>query len=274
MVATENSSREIRRCFLFILVAYVFTWFFWIPDALNKMGLIPVSPLTGLGFIGAFGPLVSAIIVTSVYEGKDGVKNLFKKVLDHRFKKRWWLPVFFLMPALVLVAFAIAVLTDGIVPPLEALSQPAILVPAFFSVLLLSGPFEEEFGWRGYALPRLQARFNPHVSSVVLGMVWAAWHLPQFIIPGNGMFYKTPLWTFFPTVVAATFLFTWIYNNTNGSMMTSLLFHTTFNFSMFVFPVLDTNFGYVYVLVIFVVAAALVTAFSGSLKTRKINVQQ
>ncbi|MEX2729102.1 MAG: CPBP family intramembrane glutamic endopeptidase, partial [Candidatus Sigynarchaeum springense] len=212
MATVETASIALKRCTIFIVLAYAFTWFFWIPDAMSKMGIIPASPLTNLGFIGAFGPLVSAIIVTSIYEGKEGIKNLFKKALDHRFKKRWWLPVFLLMPALVLVAFAIAVLTDGVVPPLEALSQPAILVPAFFSVLLLSGPFEEEFGWRGYALPRLQARFNPRVSSVVLGIVWAAWHIPQFMVPGNGMFYKTPLFTFFPTVIAATFLFTWIYN--------------------------------------------------------------
>jgi len=142
--------------------------------------------------------------------------------------------------------------------PSEVLSEPWILFPAFFSVLFISGPFEEESGWRGYALSCLQAKFNALVSSFILGIVWALWHIPQFLIPGNGMFYKTPIWPFIPTVVAATILFTWVYNNTNGSLLAMLLMHTTFNLSMFTFPVLDTSLGYVYVLGVFTVAAIVV----------------
>ncbi|MCX8151373.1 MAG: CPBP family intramembrane metalloprotease [Candidatus Bathyarchaeota archaeon] len=234
------------------------------PDALAKNGLIPSSLLTELGFIGAFGPLVSALILTAVYEGKKGIVHLLKSAVDYRFSKRWWIVVFFLFPLLVIAAFFMGVLTDGVVPFSQVFADPLFLFPAFFSVLFLSGPFEEEFGWRGYALPRLQARFSALVSSLILGFFWAIWHIPQFLIPGNGMFYKTPILTFIPTVIAATVIFTWVYNNTHGSLLAMLLLHTTFNLAMFTFPVLDTSTGYIYVLAVFTVTATFVAAFSRS----------
>ncbi len=260
---------EPKRLLIFFLVAFGFTWLFWMPDALSKMGVIPTSPLTQLGFLGAFGPLVSAVIITAIWEGGRGLVALFSKAGDYHFKKRWWLSIILLFPLLVASAFLMAVATDGTIPVSEVFSNPWILFPAFFSVLFLSGPFEEEFGWRGYALPRLQAKFNALVSSLILGFIWALWHIPQFLIPGNGMFYKTPFWTFVPTVIAATVLFTWVYNNTNGSLLAVLLLHTTFNLSMFTFPVLDTSRGYLYVLALFAIAAIVVVVIFGSNQLRR-----
>ncbi len=168
------------------------------------------------------------------------------------------------LPLLVVVSFFIAVVTENVMPTSIVLEEPWIILPAFFSVLFLSGPFEEEFGWRGYALPRLQARYSALGSSLILGFLWAIWHLPQFLVPGNGMFYKTPLLTFIPTVMAATVLFTLVYNNTCGSLLAALLMHTMFNLSMFTFPVLDTVYGYIYILVLFVVAAAVAVKLFGA----------
>lgn len=255
---------EFKRLVAFFVIAFLFTWFFWLPNALAKNGVIPSSLLTELGFVGAFGPLVSALILTAVYEGKEGVSRLLKSAIDYRFSKRWWVAVVFLFPLLVIAAFLLGFLTDGVIPFSQVLADPLFLFPAFFSVLFLSGPFEEEFGWRGYALPRLQARFSAFASSLILGFLWAVWHIPQFLIPGNGMFYKTPILTFIPTVMAATILFTWVYNNTRGSLLAMLLLHTTFNLAMFTFPVLDTSIGYIYVLVVFALAATVTTAFCSS----------
>jgi membrane protease YdiL (CAAX protease family) len=260
---------ESKRLLIFFLIAFGFTWLFWMPDALSKIGTIPSSPMTQLGFLGAFGPLISVVIVTVVWEGGRGLAALFGKAADYHFRKHWWLAITLLFPLLVTSAFLLAAATDGTIPASEVFSNPLILFPAFFSVLFLSGPFEEEFGWRGYALPRLQARFNALISSLILGFIWALWHIPQFLIPGNGMFYKTPFWTFVPTVIAATILFTWVYNNTNGSLLAILLLHTTFNLSMFTFPVLDTSLGYVYVSVLFVIAAIVAVAIFGSDRLRR-----
>ena len=265
----QTAGTEPRRLLAFFLIAFSFTWIFWVPDALSKRGIIPVSPFTQLGFIGAFGPLVAVIVVTVVFGRWSALRALFSRAVDYRFRRRWWLIVFLLFPLLVISAFLLAVTGEGAIPSSQALSEPWIIIPAFFSVLFLSGPFEEEFGWRGYALPRLQAKFNALVSSLILGVIWALWHIPQFLIPGNGMFYKTPFWTFIPTVVAATVLFTLIYNNTNGSLLAMLFVHTTFNLSMFVFPVLDTSLGYVCVLGVFALAATVVVGIFGTSELRR-----
>ena len=265
----QTTTIESKSLVTFFLIAFIFTWLFWMPDALSKMGIIPASPLTGLGFLGAFGPLIAAITLTAIHEKKAGLVALFRRAIDHHFKKQWWFSIILLFPALVILAFLLAVTTEGAVPSSQVFSEPWILFPAFFSVLFLSGPFEEEFGWRGYALPRLQAKFSALSSSLILGFIWAIWHIPQFLIPNNGMFYKTPIWTFIPTVIAATILFTWVYNNTHGSLLSMLLLHTTFNLSMFTFPVLDTNFGFLYVLGVFSIVALLVTVMFNPLEFRR-----
>lgn len=137
------SNLESGRLMAFFFIAFAFTWFFWIPDALSKMEIIPASLLTGLGFLGAFGPLVSAIIVTAKFDGQAGLTALFRKAVDCRFKKRWWLSILVFFPLLVTAAFLIAIAVDGVIPPSVVFSEPWILFAAFFSVLFLSGPFEE-----------------------------------------------------------------------------------------------------------------------------------
>jgi CAAX protease family protein len=144
------------------MIAFGFTWLFWMPDALSQRGLIPSSPLTELGFVGAFGPLISAIIVTAAYEGPEGLVTLFRKAFNYHLGRGWWLFVLWLFPMLVVIAFLLAVAIDGVVPGSEVFSNPLILFPAFFSVLFLSGPFEEEFGWRGYALPVSKRDLAPY----------------------------------------------------------------------------------------------------------------
>ena len=144
---TRTATIEFKRLLVFFLLTFAFTWFFWVPDALSKRGTISASPLTGLGFLGAFGPLVAAIILTAVHEGREGLIALFRKALDFRFGKRWWFWVMLLFPLLVLLAFLMGIATDGTIPPSDVWSNLWILFPAFFSVMFLSGPFEEEFGW-------------------------------------------------------------------------------------------------------------------------------
>ena len=78
---------------LYFLLSFGITWLFWIPDALGKRGILPNTFWTNLGFLGAFGPLIAAIIVTHKESGKSGLKQLFKKGIDRSFAKKWWIPI-------------------------------------------------------------------------------------------------------------------------------------------------------------------------------------
>ncbi|MDH5607741.1 MAG: CPBP family intramembrane metalloprotease, partial [Anaerolineae bacterium] len=116
-------------------------------------------------------------------------------------------------------------------------------VIAFFVIFFMGGPLQEEFGWRGFATDRLQEKFNALWASIIMGILWAVWHLPLLFIPREESYYNRPAWGLFLTTTLVTILFTWIYNNTNRSIFATLIFHTMFNWSNFFFPTFETDIG-------------------------------
>jgi membrane protease YdiL (CAAX protease family) len=95
----------------------------------------------------------------------------------------------------------------------------------------LTGPLAEESGWRGFALPRLQARMSALNASLLLGLLWAFWHLPQYLTGGVQTGGMMPFFIFVPVTVVLTILFTWVFNNTRGSLVATTLMHFSYNFS-------------------------------------------
>lgn len=107
----------------------------------------------------------------------------------------------------------------------------------FGLVLLLGGPLGEEFGWRGYALPVLQERYSWRVASLVLGMVWGAWHLPLFYRADTAQSH-IPVGLFMASTVALSVLFAWLFNHTGGSVLPALVLHTAINAWAWVIPIM------------------------------------
>jgi uncharacterized protein len=102
------------------------------------------------------------------------------------------------------------------------------LLPIFIQQLLFSSPLGEEIGWRGFALPRLQARLGPLVASLIIGVIWAIWHLPLVWTAGHPLA-EMPLYFHLAHMVVAAILFTWLYNGSGGSLLLVILFHTSMN---------------------------------------------
>jgi uncharacterized protein len=94
--------------------------------------------------------------------------------------------------------------------------------------LTLTDGLGEELAWRGFALPRLLTRYNALVASLVLGVIWALWHLPLLWTEGNGMFHQ-PVWLLLLDVTAKSVLFTWVFLHTRGSVLIAMLFHGATN---------------------------------------------
>lgn len=195
-------------------------------------------------------------------EGR-GVKELLARGLDFKFKKIWLLPILFLMPAIVGLSLLLSVMTGDTLREIEAFINPLIIVPAFIYILFLGGPVGEEFGWRGYALDRLQARFNALNSSVLLGIVWGLWHLLLFFMEDQEIYRNVPIIGFILDTILLSILFTWVYNNTNGSILAILLFHTTGNLAHFIFPAMATNLGGLYSVILNVIVVTLVLIIFG-----------
>ena len=138
---------------------------------------------------------------------------------------RWYLALFALLgvPLIMLLGF----LAYAMAPPdLGALGGPAyalLYVLGFVLTMLLGGPLLEEIGWRGFALPRLQRRYGPLVAALVLGVLWALWHLPQFLVPtwaassgGGGV---SGIALFVLVAVAFSVVLSWVFNNTRGGLL-------------------------------------------------------
>ncbi|MGB9670525.1 MAG: type II CAAX prenyl endopeptidase Rce1 family protein [Halothiobacillaceae bacterium] len=226
-----------KRVWLFFAVAYAFSWLFWIPNALVAHGVVLSSGLAN--FLASplnpapFGPLFSAFLLTFLQKGGKGALELLKLGVDFRFKKTWLIAIL-LIPFVVFGGSVWVSILVGVRPlDLSVVSNPLYALIAFFVILLTAGPIQEEFGWRGYALPRLQSRFNALTSSVILGFFWWLWHLPAVFIPGGFMTDNLVVFLVLLVVITlASILFTWIYNNTNGSVLAAILTHTSMNWSI------------------------------------------
>jgi membrane protease YdiL (CAAX protease family) len=129
--------------------------------------------------------------------------------------------------------FAFAILPSIVLAKVspQALHWSALLTPAVYGVnwsTFLGGPVNEEPGWRGFALPRLQAQFGPVVGSILLGTLWAGWHLPLFFIHG---WVNVPVWAFVLMLITVSVLIAWGTNLSRFSIVVPMLMHAAFNTS-------------------------------------------
>ena len=253
----------------FFTLAFGFTWLICLPGVLAGRGLIVLAAtdVIALVAVAQFGPSLAAFILTFRQDGGKGALALLKRALHFRMPIRWLAVTLLLPTVLAAGAYSLNLVTGGIVAAAPLIQQPLLIVPDFVFILLLQGPVPEEFGWRGYALDRLQARWSALTASLVLGVVWAVWHLPTFFMPGVYQSYL-PLWVFLITVVAEAVLITWVYNSTNRNLLVALLFHAMINLSIAVFPPIDPAVGanpraLIYLAALYVVAATAVVAIWG-----------
>lgn len=226
-----------KKLLQFFIIAYAFSWAFWIPVVLLKNGVsFPEGLekfLTSPFNPAAFGPFFSAFILTQNSKGWRGIRELLKRSIDFRFKKIWLIPSFLLLPAIFGGGILISIVLHATEKDLSVITNPPYAIVAFFVILFTAGPLQEEFGWRGFALPHLLQHNNALKSSIILGFFWWLWHLPAVFIPGG--FMTDNLLSFIglaPVIILTSILFTWIYINVNQSIFPALLMHTSLNWSI------------------------------------------
>jgi len=238
----------------FFLIAFAGTWLVELLYMLSAdgAGLLPFRlPLLPVGIwiaLSVFlGPFLSAFIMTGVTEGRAGIGRLLRRIVRWRVGIRWYL--FALIGIPVILVLSAIVLLLGDLASFQGLSSTMALgyLLTFAPVFFLGGPLGEEPGWRGFALPRLQSLHGPLLGSLILGPLWALWHLPLFFVPS----WDTPptmlnIGLFLISCTFSTITFTWVFNNTKGSVLMTMLVHTSNNailallFSAFIVSVHDT----------------------------------
>lgn len=227
--------RAVRSPWLFFAIAVGFSWLFWVPAAFVDADIMN-SPWVVLLYLGGIGPAVGGILLTYLDTDKARQREYWQRALDpRRIGARWYLVVLFAYPLLTL-AVLLPQIAQGQFPASDALqemlAQPLRLVP-FVAFIFLFGPFPEELGWRGYALDALQERMSALASSLVLGAVWAAWHVPLFFMNGTFQnelgFGTAAFWRFMAFAVVISVFFTWAYNSNRRSTLSAMLFHFSTN---------------------------------------------
>jgi membrane protease YdiL (CAAX protease family) len=195
----------------------------------NTQGLRVPLPV-----IGAYGPFVAAFALS---HREKSAWALFKRAFRWRIPPLVLLSALFLSPVLAGAAVWIQAMLGG---PAFAFRTSWPHLPGLILLLLfLGGSFNEEFGW-AFAIDRIQPRWGFLKGSLLLGVVWAFWHLPLFFMPTQAQSHM-PFWTFLITCCSLRLLYVWAYNESRQSILVSLLFHTSVNFTLNLFAILDTK---------------------------------
>jgi hypothetical protein len=240
-----NSNTATRQLGQFFLCTFLFSWILWLPGLLITYNVVaPAQPWIVISNIlkwaGGTGPSVAAIILTKKQAGNTGIKELFGRVVKIKLGY-WYLPALLLLPATIILAHVLNGLLFHAAFPESSLLTDFYWIPILFLIFWVM-QFSEELGWRGYALDRLQQRWNAVFSSVLLGIIWAVWHIPMFYISGFGQYdNQLPYGQFFITIVLISVLITWLQNNTKGSLVPAFTIHAMINLTAEVLPLVEKN---------------------------------
>jgi membrane protease YdiL (CAAX protease family) len=186
---------------------------------------------TPLMVSSAITGLLPAFVVSSIFSMTPGVRDLLCTYIKPRGPFGYYLLAIVLVPVIWLIGNLLSRALGTEVPYFRypvvdvRLLGMAIL---FFLYNFIYGGLSEEPGWRGFALPRLQAKFSPLVSSLILGVIWAVWHAPARF---GGIETKSLSDTLLEWVliVLVTIIFTWLFNRTRGSILITALIHPAMN---------------------------------------------
>jgi len=175
------------------------------------------------------GPTLAALIVIGVTEGRQSVKQFLRRFIQWRVGLAWYLVALFIMLLIWLLAYTAVV---GLPLLVGAGSHWSLLLTAFLPFVgfgILIPGIDEEPGWRGFALPRLQQRYGPFWASIILGTLHGLWHIPAVFTVLFGPLPFADLLPFILVTIFATFLYTWVYNHARGSILIAVLMHAASN---------------------------------------------
>jgi membrane protease YdiL (CAAX protease family) len=175
-----------------------------------------------LFILAVYSPGFASVFLVLRYYGFKGLASFFRRLTLWRASRLWWL---YLIMGIPVIFYAGAALKGTISDPFPF--SPWYQVLPALALALFLGPIEE-FGWRGVALPLFQRKFNPFWAGLILGIIWAVWHIPAFLLSGTAQ----SAWSFTPFfvgVVAISVILTPLFNDSRGSLLIAVLYHFQMN---------------------------------------------
>jgi uncharacterized protein len=228
-----------NRIVAFVAFTFAISWVIWVAMVAGSISIeTPVGFV--LNIVAMAGPTIAALILAA-RAGAGTLQRLLDGFSFSRVSLRWLAVAFTLPLAMVAVAIAVSVLVFGAPTPIITVAVIGAIAVEYVRVFFFGGPLEEELGWRGYALPRLQVGLTAWRAALLLGLVWGLWHLPLYFVPGTGQqetaaasdvvfaFVAFVIWT-----MGLSVLFTWLFNETGGSVLVVMVLHASVNVGSFV----------------------------------------
>lgn len=211
---------------IFFVLTFIFSWFPW------YAGIAPE--------VMTMGPSIAAFILVLIISGKRGFVDLLRPFGRWRASLGLW-GIAILGPAvLYLMGLGVYLLLGGAPPPFTMIRSEFNLIPLYLVMVVLmpwNGPVGEEFGWRGFALPKLQNKYGPLIASLVIGTIWGIWHLPSFFAPQGvvgaiaaalGIVFLIP---YTLGTIANSIFMTWLFNKSRASaLIAGIVWHAAINF--------------------------------------------
>jgi membrane protease YdiL (CAAX protease family) len=250
-------------------LTFAISWAIWLGLIL---GSLPIQTPAGavLNIVAIGGPSIAALVLATLL-GRCELRRLLAGFSLSRLSVRWTVVALVLPLAMMAAAIAVSVTVFGAPRPAVTVGVAGVVVAKFVRVLFLGGPVGEELGWRGFALPRLQQHRNALDASILLGLVWGLWHLPLYFVLGTGQSELLRAGTspafaiggFIGWTIGLSVLFTWLFNQTGGSLIVVILFHAAVNLAAFLPTAVGSGgpASLLNVLITWLVAIAVVVRF-------------
>jgi len=226
----------------FLGATFGVTWLLWFGASFAFMP----NP-TPLIMFGTAVPSAMGLIFSAAFGGKAEFKRLLRSTLQCKAPRIWWFYTVLLFPSVLLCACVVFVVMGGALPPAQF---PIWSLPvAFFYIFICMGPLGEEMGWRGFLLRHFLPIWGVIRSGLILGLIWSAWHIPLFLIPGTiqhelakmGIFIAA--FGYFLYTTCISLLISLLYARTEGNLLLCMIFHTICNLSLGAAPIILIKTG-------------------------------
>lgn len=228
---TEKSAPAFGSSPMFFLLTFAVTWSCWIPIV-----TVPISEHTLtraiLLTVGIFAPSLVALSLTAWTKGESGIRALLGRMFQWEVGARWYLFAVGYTLSIKLLVTLIYRLGTHTWPHFGTV--PLYIIPF---AILISTPVQsgEEIGWRGYALPRMAPRLGLGWASIILGIIWATWHLPLFYLPGSDTYHQSFI-VYATQVTAISVAMAWLWEKTGKSLLLTMLMHAAINNTQDIIP--------------------------------------
>jgi len=251
----------------FFIFTFLWSWLLWSIVIFIEQGNIQNVSFQSfriefaLTILGVFGPAIGAILSVLTIEGKSSLKTFVKAFFSLKFGWKIWLSIFIVLGIAGIIAWIIPEYLGE--DRVQTYLPSVYIFPLYVLMMVFFGGGQEEIGWRGYISPYLEKRFGLIIGGLILGIIWAVWHIPLWFISSSTQKY-TNFFGFMLLTIGYSYFFSWIIKESGNRLLSGIVVHGVANAyaALFPFLIMANNVrqlrSWIYFILIFVIGVIIV----------------